>query len=449
MSFFDKRIPTILGLLILLGGIGAGVYFVGKETLFGSSLPPELTPKKVKITNVSNGQFTVSWITSSAAIGLIRYGNTPSLNTTVADDRDQLSGTPAKSKTHYVTIAGLQPASKYYFKIGSDSDKNLFDNSGQPYEILTAPTLGAAPPPDLSSGKILDVSGSPAKGAIVYLNIAGAAPLSALATSDGSWVISLSEALKSDLTGYAEYELEKTPIDIFVQGESQTAKALADTNNDSPVPEITLDQSYDFRKENIADDSASPEIADEKTAQIPSQFNTEPISTPSAKTTISSEVKLTNPSKEGETIHSLKPEILGTGPANKILTITLESPKTYTATVTIDEDGNWSYSPPENLEPGDHTLSIDYVDNDGEEQTVERVFTVVAAANEGLPSFTATPSATSTPSATPSARTSMPSTDSGVPSSGTVTPTVLIFWLGFIFMLAGFAGKLAQSRRHA
>ena len=449
MSLLDKRIPTILGLLILLGGIGAGIYFVGKNALFGPKTTPETTPKKVKITNVQSNQFTVSWITNEATNGLVRFGPTPSLNTTATDDREQRSGATVNSQTHYVTLTNLQPATKYYFKIGSGSEKNLFDNQGRPYEVTTAPSLGAPPPADLANGKVLTASGSPATGAVVYINLSNATPLSALITNDGSWVINLASSLTQDLTGYAQYDLQAASLDILVQGDRQIAKALATTANDNPVPDMTLGQTYDFQTESTAQETPAdetleaqePEIAE----QTPSQFPTEPVATASAST--SEEVALTSPAKTGETLYSLRPEIMGTGPAKTVLTITLESPTVHTSTVVIDDDGTWSYTPPEDLEPGEHTITIDYVDSEGVDQTVKRTFTVVAAAeDDGLPAFTATPSASTTPSAsaTPSGRTTMPSTESGVPTSGVATPTLGLFFAGLLIILLGFSLKLKQ-----
>jgi len=79
-----------------------------------------------------------------------------------------------------------------------------------------------------------------------------------------------------------------------------------------------------------------------------------------------------------------------------------------------------------------------------------------AAAGSSLPSFTASPSATATPTATPkasptaspSARVSLPSTASGVPTSGTLTPTLVLFILGLALMSLGVMGQLKKGLIH-
>ena len=483
MSFFEKRIPTIIGLLILIIGVGAGIYLVGQKSFLKEKLDPESAPKKIKITNVTDSQFSVSWTTSKAAIGLVKYGTTSSPDSSLPDDRDQRSGEKTAFKTHYVTLSGLKPLTKYYFKIGSGSEKNLFDNNGKPYEITTGPALGAQPPSDLINGKAVAESGGPAAGAIVYATLPETAPLSAQVKVDGTWLIPLSSARIPDLSDYATYDPQTTLIDIFVQGEEKTAKATTNTANDSPVPEIALGKTYDFvegtvveKTEELAqatvpeatassEENSEPEIEPweeeeyyedyeeeyyEEEEEIPSQFPLEPLANLPVEATPSAQVELLNPQTEGETINSLKPEFLGTGPARKVLRVKIYSEEIYASTVVVDSEGNWSFTPPEDLEPGTHRITITYVDDYGEEQTLERNFIIASSGDNDLPSFTATPSGEATTAAspspttsTPSARTSTPSTGSGVPSPGTVNPTILMLALGLLLTFFGFTLKLA------
>ena len=69
--------------------------------------------------------------------------------------------------------------------------------------------------------------------------------------------------------------------------------------------------------------------------------------------------------------------------------------------VITDEQGNWSWSSPEALEPGGHKLIVRYQNEFGQTETVEHPFTVLAAEESDLPSFTSTPSATLTPTISP------------------------------------------------
>jgi hypothetical protein len=88
-----KRIPTIVGIFLLLLGITAGVYLVeiGPES-FTTRAEPEIIPSDVRITNVSERSFTVSWRTEAATIGLVRYGTTSNkLDLSALDYRIQIT----------------------------------------------------------------------------------------------------------------------------------------------------------------------------------------------------------------------------------------------------------------------------------------------------------------------------------------------------------------------
>lgn len=440
-----RRIPTILGLFILLAGIAAGVFLIQKGLVWFLRAEPTTTPKQVKITNISDNSFAVSWITEGKVAGFIKYSPTLSLDLIAVDDRDQISGETASYTTHHATIRGLEPATKYYFKIGSG--KNLYDNNGKPYEVTTAPTTTNPPlPSDPAYGAINKPDNSPAAGAIVYLSLANTTPLSALTKNTGSWLITLNNARTIDLSTYASYDREASIEEIFVQGGAMgTATAVVTTKNDSPVPTIALGKSYDFRQAKASGEpTATPTPSDSK-------FSLEPIE---ATPAVEKELTIINPS-QGEKISTQKPEILGQGPAGVEIDISLESPATYSGKIKIGTDGNWNWSPPEDLEPGEHTVTAKYTDENGIKHLISRSFVVLAAgeelAFEASPSATPTPSLSPTPTATPSptptltitptptppARAGVPSTEAGVPEPGYLTPTFLLFIIGFSLIIFG------------
>ncbi|MDD4938421.1 MAG: Ig-like domain-containing protein, partial [Candidatus Shapirobacteria bacterium] len=160
---------------------------------------------------------------------------------------------------------------------------------------------------------------------------------------------------------------------------------------------------------------------------------------------------ITNPS-DNETVSTKKPEFFGDGPAGEKLTIKVESPIVYTDEITINEDGTWNWSPPENLTPGEHTITITGSNN----TILSHKFVVLAAEDE--PSFSAsgsaeietpTPSPTEIPTPTPTSiptptlnPTSTPTifineasptivqtTPSELPQTGNIAPTFLLFFI--------------------
>jgi len=93
-NLLKKRIPTILGLLFLGSGLAVGVLIIGNST--GGFFPkasPETTPKKIKVTNVTDSSFTISFITDTAVPGYVKYGVSASkLDQRASDDRDRITG---------------------------------------------------------------------------------------------------------------------------------------------------------------------------------------------------------------------------------------------------------------------------------------------------------------------------------------------------------------------
>ncbi|MCX6724678.1 MAG: fibronectin type III domain-containing protein [Candidatus Shapirobacteria bacterium] len=453
-----RRLPTVLGLLLVLGAIATGVILIKQGPTLFLKASPALTPNQMKVTNIGESSFTVSWLTDQATSSFIKYGTDNSLTFTAADDRDQLSGKTGEFSTHHVTVKNLKPSTNYFFKIGSGG--KIFDNNGQPYQLTTSSASKGSPPPnDVAYGTVVDQNSNPVEGAIVYLSLANANPASTLTKSSGSWVIPLNLVRSADLSFWASYDKGASIEEIFVQaGSIGTATVVATTKNDSPMPKIILGQNFDFRK--VAEEKPQTQTGLTPTPEATetSKFAVEPIATPSAATS-SAQVKILNPEQD-EKINTPKPEFLGTGPVGTTLTINVQSSATYSGTVKVDSKGDWQWIPPANLEPGEHTITATYKDKNGLLQKITRAFVVLASGESGLPAMTATPSGSATPSPTPtskvatasptpisttSGRTSMPSTTSGIPSSGYLTPTFIVFIMGFSLIFLGlFIKKLVR-----
>ena len=451
-----RQVPIIIGFLILLAGLGGGIILVQKGQTFFLRADPEATPSQVKITNLTEGSFTVSWLTDKEVIGQIRYGENSQLELSAADDRDQSTGKTDLFLTHHVTLKNLRPNTLYSFKIVSGT--GTYDNNGQPYQVATAPVVNLPPPPsDPAYGKIITQGDQPAQGAIVYLTLANTQPQSALVQTSGNWMIPLNLARTSDLNNYASYDQEASIEEIFVDaGQAGTATAVTTTKNDSPVPTITLGQNSDFRQEPreqadleklITEATPTPTIPD-STEETLTPTPTSGFSTETSTAAAAKELAIINPD-EDENVSTQKPAILGTGPAGKTVEITIESPTDYTGTVVVDNQGNWQWTPPVDLDPGEHTVTATYTDESGESQTVSHIFTVLAAGEDETPAIEATPSAEASPTATPTTtltptpapRTGIPSTEGGVPESGYLTPTFLVFIMGVGFIMIGFVIK--------
>ena len=235
----------------------------------------------------------------------------------------------------------------------------------------------------------------------------GAVPQAALVKSSGSWVIPLSTARSVDLTSFVAYDPKSSQIQIQVQaGPLGQASVITTTDQDSPVPVISLGQNLNLL-------ATQPQPSEAPTS---SRFSTSSLTIISPQT--------------GEEVNSTQPEIIGRGPANTEITITINSPTAITDTIQTDANGEFSYSVPKDLPPGEHTITISTL-VDGVARQVQRKFTVLAAGTSQIPAYSATSSATIKP------RVAMPATTSGVPASGNLTPTLVLLILGSALIISG------------
>lgn len=445
-----RQIPTILGLFILIMGVLGGVVLINKGSKLFLQAESGTTPDQSKITNITETGFTVSWITSQPTSGFIKYGTDHNLSSLAKDDRDQLSGNTGNFLAHHVTIKGLKPATTYFFKIGSGG--SLYGNNETDFQINTAPAnKSTMPENDVAYGTILDQNGAPAEGVVVYLSLPDAITQSTLTKSSGSWVIPLNLARSSDLSSFVNYNREASVEEIFVQGSLKgTATAITITKNDTPIPSIALGESYDFR-ETQAESSSNQE----PTPTSPESHFSSPDNQGSSAFKETGSISIINPSA-GEKIGVQKPEFLGNGPAGEILDIEVNSPNSFKGKTTVQSSGIWTWSPPTNLAPGEHTITVTLANG----RSVTRRFTVLAAGESDLPSFTASPSASLTPAATvppllsptPSSILTPTSTPTGYLSPtptvsqplqpGNLTPTFLVFIMGSTLFLIGLGGKI-------
>lgn len=413
------KIPTIVAVIILISAVAAGVFLVQNQQIFRIGASPEIAPQDVRVTNIDNAGFSVSWTTDKKTSGSLLVGDktnditnpSPAVDTTAVN-------------THLVNVSNLKADTTYYFKIVSDGTN--YDNSGIPWQTQTKVAANIPNSSFIVSGNVLTPTSQPAGDAIVYITGAAAEPISAKTTTSGSFVLTVENASKDQV------------LQLFVQGGVQgisSAQFLAGSGD--PLPAIVLGQTYDFRSQNQSQDSGVPQAnINLPTEATPSSKFDVQSGTPSAapKTTVTLESV-----DEKEIVNTTTPEFFGEGPAGTTITIVVNSEQEITSTTKISGNGQWSWTPPEGLAPGQHTITLSWKDANGILRTLTRTFTV--SASEG-PAFEATPSASpliklptasATPSATP--RISLPSTSSGVPVSGVGAPTVIGILIGIILIV--------------
>lgn len=373
-----KSLPVPLGLTLALAGLIGGLVLINHANVLFSRASAEAQPQNIKITNIGSTSFVVSWTTTQAASGLISLGETTQVGIIKKDVRDQDTNQMGKFKTHYIFAGNLKPQTKYYFKILSEG-KNYLD-SGKPFEVTTAPEK-PLPETDLATGRILTADNRPVAGALVFLTLANTVTQSAITDSNGNWVIPLSNARTADLTNFSPYDRSAQIEEISVVAENGSARATLTTANDNPTPDIILGQNHNFINQFSPPTATPPPQYQSNFSQL----------SPSLIPQEEMELSITFPESDEKVSNSL-PEFFGTAPKGQKLEIKVESDQIITAQTQTDSSGTWKWSPSTPLTPGEHTITVSYTDKNGLLKTVSRTFSVLAAEESNLPSFTATPS---------------------------------------------------------
>lgn len=431
----EFKIPSILGLILLFGGIVGGYILTnqqGTNTITKAS--GDCQPVNPQVTNITDKSAVISFTTLSVCPVTI------SINDQIYQDKRVTSGQEVKSKVHYFELDNLKEASDLNYIVISDGKR--YENSN--YKINTAEKISqSAQSSRLAWGRVFTSDLKPASEAIVYLNIPGAYPLSALVTSSGNWDISLATSLNQAKTNWFTAPSNIDEEIIVIAQDQPSTQITGNTSRNNSVPDIIIGQN-----------SFSSTPID--TSQLPATGSLNSV-TPVAS---SKELDIINP-KDNENLSTKKPDFFGTGPINSKIKIEVHSDPVYKGEVTTNGDGSWNWSAPSNLTPGEHTITATTIEN-GITKTISRKFIVLASdsstsfsASSSATTVTPTLTPTSTPTSTPkttiaptsiptliptiiatSSRTTRPSTSSGVPVTGNFAPTIFLMVISIFLIFA-------------
>ena len=201
----------------------------------------------VRISNVGDCSFTVSWLTDRPAPGYVRFGTDSDLLNVAYDDR----GTGIVSQSHHVTLKALSHDTVYYAALVSGDATD--DNDGAFYQVVTGPTL-SIPAVYRPYGRVFRADGvTPAEGALVYVTVADddgqgtegqASLLSAITDENGYWSLNLGVARTQDSSAYFVYsDGDRMALEAWQSLISQ-ASQVTTVGEASPAPTIILGQGW-------------------------------------------------------------------------------------------------------------------------------------------------------------------------------------------------------------
>jgi hypothetical protein len=456
-----STIPTILGIFVLLAGMFAGVYFLKNAQVFKIGAAAGAAPKDIRVSNISDNSAVVSWTTDEAVSCFLTWGKSQGDTSKVENE-----GTSSqKYFSHSIALTGLAANTNYYYKINCDGSD--FDNGGIPWQLTTGAALDINTASTLLSGSVINASGIPEKKALIYADINNYL-LSTLTSDSGNYVFQLGSTRTPDLTDYAQIDPSSTLVQISVSAPPDgVASAQIFPQSGNPVPTIVIGQVYDFRSSPANNQGGNPSVNLNlpQAATQESKFNVATSSAAQPTSVILESIT------EGETITTTKPQFFGKGPGGENITITVHSEDPITQTIQIPPNSeSWSYTVPTDLAPGNHTITISWVDAGGITRFLTRDFVVQAGE---VPAFTASESGTiTTPTETPTALpeenlsaspTAIPeatftpeptltpspvasATAMPIPVTGDLTPTLILFIMGLAVITFSFVvWKIAEN----
>lgn len=448
----EFKIPTILGILLMIVGLGTLIFAIEKGTSFLSRASVMSVPKEVTVVNTTDTSFAVSWVTATPTRSIIYYEEQTPLGSqkTAFDIRDTVS--VALRYTHFVSISGLKPQTNYKVILGQAGSN---ENS---YLVTTGTTL---PAPqhivDPTFGTLLDQNNRSVKEALVYTSFPGSQTLGSIVDPDGSWVIALGGLQTEDGTRYFIPTKQDPETLAFVTSSGRT-EVVTTIDADSPLQPVRLDDTHRFTtlKKNLF---LRPIIAQSQGSTQVSDSTSGPFS-------------VTLP-KANSSLTSTKPAFKGSGVIGKKVIITLTGGfAPVVGTTTVLSNSSWNWTPP-TLSPNPYMATIASFSENGEPLALTIPFTILKSGSSVLQA--ATPSASLAPTPAPSAspgigggptprpspsaiatplvspRTS-PATSasaepspSPIPDTGTTTPTWILFFAGLAVIVLGIRGFIPKT----
>lgn len=430
----EPRIPTLLGLFILLMGLGSMIFLVENGFSFFSKASGDTQPHTVTITNVTDTSFTVSWLTTIPTRSYITYEEKglTAIPQVAFDERDGQK--PKLRQTHSVTVSNLSPSRSYTIAIVNEQKSYRDDR----YAVITGTLL---PPPthtqDPAFGTVQTTNAQPPTETLVYLSFDGSQSVSTLVKDDGSWLIPLGNLRSQDHSRSFLPKTTDTEHIFFVSPEGESTVTTTITN-DSPLPQINIGENYNFvQTSHVIPTEASGRM--ERSLPIIAQAQGFPQMSGSANAGFS----VTKPTKNAA-IPSYFPAFSGTGSVGKQVLITLNGPQLLLGKTKVAANGNWDWTPETQLPSGNYFgTAASFTQND-QPITETLAFTILKSGSQVLADSTPSASLTPTPVASPKISPSPSSTP--VPVTGTTTPTFILLSLAILSMFFGAYWSTKQLR---
>lgn len=231
------KIPTLLGIGILLVGLIGTVFLVNQNQLviFQTRAVKSSEPKNITLVNLSGNSAAVYWQTDDESPGFIEAGPGPSLGLTFGDTRDQ--GTPKPHKLHFATLTNLSPNTTYYYKIISGTNSY----PSQPLSFKTPELIQNFPNSPLI-GQVVDENLQPVNEALINLTIPGAQHLATITKLSGNFILPLTSLYAQEMNKNFDLSLNTHATLTIFNEEKSSRVSLKLPFIQTSLPQIILGQ---------------------------------------------------------------------------------------------------------------------------------------------------------------------------------------------------------------
>jgi hypothetical protein len=437
------RIPTILGILLvalLIGGLAIITQFLMRSP---TEADVGKIPHNVVFSNISDTGFTVTWQTDAPTRGIVQAKESNSTTSPILYfDERHVPGDIGSYTTHSVPLRGLKASTGYTIFILENETATIkkdtsYTQSTGPSLELVSNTLGP------TYGSVMMPDGTPGVGSLVYLTLPDSQTLSTLVKPSGSFLISLNLLRTADAASYLNLDSKNPTITITIHTGTVITNVVTDALNNSPIPEVIIGKTYDFR-------GKSQESQRNRQAKIVENLST--FSNILGADSTSSRIGITTPA-QGSYITNPYPFFSGTGIPDMFVTLTIGMKNPQVSSIKVARDGTWTFTPKKPIGIGNQSVTMTTLDAKNKPVAFTHLFEILKSGTQVLGS--ATPSGTLTPTRTPSLTPTIRLTGTPVPTlfststptptapdTGTTIPTTLIFSIGLLITFGGIAALL-------
>lgn len=238
IKFLSKfKIPTILGLGIILAGITAGVFLIVKDQVFFVKATPEVSLQNITVSNISESQVSISWQTTPNSKSFVAYGIKQTQEQTAFDDED--AKIPTERFLNYATIKNLAPETNFIYQIVSGklrSEVSTFKTAkSSTFQNGFGPIIGTVFQGD-----------NPITDGIAFLSISGASIQSAKIKSSGNFLIPVSSMKKGDLSDTFKPNQDDIAKLTISSNEGQASVLFKIKSEGTQLPPIKLGEDLDL-----------------------------------------------------------------------------------------------------------------------------------------------------------------------------------------------------------